>query len=112
MSLDKPYHRSEAYMKKKWDWLLPTLSEAWTDFRERMKQLPDSLEKETVLFHIERANQFYREQNLRAMKPVIFCLFDFIQTSRLPALTKEKAQYVFSLFKDFMFFEEGRGEHG
>lgn len=112
MSLDKPYHRSQTYMKKKWDWLLPTLSDAWTEFQTLMATLPDSLDKETVLFHIEQANAFYRKQDLRAMKPVIFCLFDFIQTSRLPVATKEKGRYVFSLFKDFMFFDEGLGEKG
>jgi hypothetical protein len=110
MSQDKPYHRSETYMKKKWDWLLPTLSEAWMEFQGIATQLPDSLEKETVLFHIQQANQFYMEQHLSLMKPVIFCLFDFIQTSRLPEAMKEKALYVFSLFKDFMFFDEARGE--
>jgi hypothetical protein len=109
MSQDKPYHRTETYMKKKWDWLLPTLSDAWSAFEEAVSLLPDSFDKETVLFHLEQANQFYREQNLRAMKPVIFCLFDFIQTSRLPIATKEKGRYVFSLFKDFMFFDEGIG---
>lgn len=100
------YPRSESYHRKKLDWLLPALSSAWTEFQLAVLLLPDSPAKNNVLSHIEQANLFYREQDLKSMKVVIFYLFDLIKTSSLSAPIKEKATHVFSLFKDFMFFEE------